>query len=83
MELSKKTTILFSPDVHEQLSRLAAQKGVSLGELVRQACEKQYGLVSVEARVEAVHTLAALKLPVDDTRTMKEQSVPRPAELMP
>ena len=83
MELSKMTTILFSSDVHEQLSRLAAQKGVSLGELVRHACEKQYGLVSVEARVEAVRALAALKLPVDDTRTMKEQSVPSPTELMP
>ena len=83
MELSKKTTILFSVDFHERLSRLAKQRGVSLGELVRRACEKQYGLISSETRVEAVQTLAGLSLPVEDPKTMKEQSVPTPDELVP
>lgn len=32
MELSKKTTILFSPEFHRRLSRLAARRGVSLGD---------------------------------------------------
>lgn len=82
MELSKKTTILFPPELHERLSRLAAQKGVSLGELVRRACEKHYGLMSTQARIEAVQALAKLNLPVADTRTMKEQSVPQPQELV-
>ena len=48
LELTKKTTILLSPDLHEKLTRLAAQKAVSLGELVRRACEKQYGILSSE-----------------------------------
>lgn len=82
MELSKKTTILFPPDLHERLSSLAAQKGISIGELVRSACEKQYGLVSREDRLEAVRSLATLGLPVDDPEKMKRQSVPAPEELL-
>jgi len=83
MELSKKTTILFSPELYKQLSRLAKQKGVSLGELVRSACERQYGLVSKEDRLEAVRNLAGLALPVGEVREMKEESVPKPQEIVP
>jgi len=75
MELSKKTTILFPPALHDRLAKLAAERQVSLGELVRAACETQYGLHSPESRLEAVRKLAALHPPVADTRTMKEQSV--------
>jgi predicted DNA-binding protein len=83
MELSKKTTILLSPDMHEKLSRLASQKGISLGEIVRQACEKQYGIVSSQDRIEAVRRLAALALPVGDVASMKDESVPKPDDLLP
>jgi len=31
MELSKKTTILFPPELHQRLSAIAAQRGISLG----------------------------------------------------
>jgi hypothetical protein len=82
MELSKKTTILFPPDLHERLSRLAAQKGVSLGELVRSACETQYGIVSKEDRLAAVRRLATLELPVGNTLEMKLESDPDPEELL-
>lgn len=82
MELSKKTTILFSPEFYERLSRLAKQKGVSLGELVRSACERQYGLVSSEDRLEAVRSLAALALPVGEVGEMKKESVPKPQDLV-
>jgi hypothetical protein len=82
MELSKKTTILFPPDLHERLSRLAAQKGVSLGELVRSACERQYGIVSREDRLAAVRSLAALEPPLGDTARMKLESVSDPEDLL-
>jgi predicted DNA-binding protein len=83
MELTKKTTILFPPDLHERLSRLAEQRGTSLGNLVRKACEIQYGLVSAETRLEAVRQLAAMSLPVGDPGTMKRESVTRTEDLLP
>lgn len=83
MELSKKTTILFSPDLHARLLRLARQKGTSLGDLVRSACEKQYGLATVEERLEAVDALAALSLPVGSPEEMARESVPDPDDLLP
>ena len=83
MELTKKTTILFPPELHDRLARLAARKGISLGELVRRACEKEYGLLSREERVQAVRDLAALGLPVADWQEMERQSVPRADEPTP
>lgn len=82
MELSKKTTILFTPELHEQLSRLAAHRGISLGELVRDACEKRYGLASREERLAAVEELAGLDLPIGTPAEMKVESVPKPEELL-
>lgn len=83
MELSKKTTILFPPDLHARLIRLAKQKGTSLGDLVRSACERQYGLATVEERLAAVEALAGLDLPVGTPEEMARESVPTPEELMP
>jgi hypothetical protein len=82
MELSKKTTILFPPELHERLSRLAEHQGTSLGDLVRRACELQYGLVSVDARLSAVRELASLSLPVGDPADMERESVSGPEDLL-
>ncbi|MEP6763016.1 MAG: hypothetical protein ABJB66_01835 [Gemmatimonadaceae bacterium] len=76
MELSKKTTILFSPESHQRLSELAERRGVSLGTLVREACATAYGIFDSEARVSATGLLAALHLPVGTTAAMKRESVP-------
>ena len=83
MELSKKTTILFSPELHRRLSRLAASRGVSLGELVREACEVRYGVLGSDRRREAVEALAQLSLPVATPEDMKRDSVPAPGDLLP
>ncbi len=83
MELSKKTTILLTEELHERLTGLAKLEGVSLGELVRRACESQYGIVSREDRVKAVNSLAELQLPVADVQTMARESTPEPDELLP
>lgn len=81
MGLSHKTTILLSPAVHRQLTQLAQERGQSLGELVRQACERQYGLVGQEGRLAAVEALAALRLPVGPVEEMIAESVPDPRDL--
>ncbi len=83
MELTKKTTILFSPDLHDQLTLLAKQLGTSLGELVRRACEAQYRLSSRDDRLAAVRDLEALSLPVGEPEEMERESMADPAELMP
>jgi len=83
MELSKKTTILLTPQLHRQLTKLAEQRDSSLGALVREACERQYGLVSSQDRLEAVQELATLGLPVASVRQMEMESVPDASRLLP
>ncbi len=80
---SKKTTILFTPELHRRLIHLAEQRGTSLGALVREACLRQYGLASRDERLGAVAELAALRLPVGSVRRMKAESVPAAGDLMP
>ncbi|MFQ5705653.1 MAG: CopG family transcriptional regulator [Gemmatimonadales bacterium] len=83
MELSKKTTILFTPELHGRLKAVARQRGTSIGALVREACVAQYGLVGTERRRTAVDQMAALALPVACVRDMKQESVPDPDMLLP
>lgn len=81
MELSKKTTILLSPDLHARLAALARARETSIGELVRTAVVQQYGLVGAQERKAAARRLADLHLPVADTAQMKRESVPAPEEI--
>lgn len=83
MELTKKTTILLSPDLYEHLTRTAKARRKSLGQLVREACEIQYGRVSGEDRLRAVDELRRLSLPVGSPRAMKRESVPRARAILP
>ena len=83
MELSKKTTILFPESLHKRLAQMAKQNKTSLGKLVRNACEKQYGLVSQSEAKQALGELAALSLPVEDMPELKVQLNPTPGKLMP
>jgi predicted DNA-binding protein len=80
MELSKKTTILLSAEQHEQLTRLAKERGTSLGDLIREACAHEYGLASKSDRASAVAELATLSLPVGDVAAMKLESIAPPKE---
>ena len=81
--LTKKTTILLQPELHRRLTRLAERRGTSLGELIRSACEAQYGLGGSEERLRAVGELSVLDLPVGSPGEMKAESVPTPVELVP
>ena len=81
MELSHKTTILLSKALHRQLTQLARERGQSLGELVRQACEREYGTVDRRARLAAVEALEAMRLPVGPVEEMIAESVAEPRDL--
>jgi len=81
MGLTHKTTILLSEALHRQLTRLAHERGQSIGELVRQACERQYGMADPRARLAAVEALSAMRLPVGPVEQMIAESVPHPQDL--
>lgn len=83
MELTEKTTILLPKALHRGLKRMAKARSTSVGQLVREACCRQYGLGLAEDAVAAADRLAALELPVSDVATMKAESVPGPDELLP
>ena len=76
MELTKKTTILFPPDLYQRLASLADQRHSSVGELVREACRAQYSLTSRADRLALVDCLGALSLPVGTVEEMERESVP-------
>lgn len=80
MGLTHKTTILLSEPLHRQLTELAKERRQSLGELVRRACERQYGAADEDARRSAVEELAAMRLPVGPVEELVAESVadPRP-----
>ena len=78
MRLTHKTTVLLSERLHRQLSQLAAERGQSMGELVRQACERQYGMAGVDARLAAVEALRSMRLPVGPVEQMVAESVADP-----
>lgn len=75
MELSKKTTILFSPGQHKRLTKIAKLRHSSVGELVRSACDQVYRDSSMEEKLEAVRRLSLLNGPVSDVATMKRESI--------
>jgi hypothetical protein len=75
MELSKKTTILFPPQLYARLARLARRERTSVGELVRDACAQQYGLRPAADRLAAVRDLANLGLPVGTPEEMERESI--------
>jgi hypothetical protein len=82
MELTKKATILFPPDLYGRLAKLAEQRHSSVGELVREACKSQYSLTSVAERLALIHRMAAMNLPVGTPEEMERESVP-PVEPLP
>ncbi len=76
MELSHKTTILFSENQFSSLKSMAKAKGKSIGELIRSACEQVYASDDREGALDAVLELEKLYLPVASAADMKMEQVP-------
>jgi hypothetical protein len=71
MEHMRKTTILLTPDLHRRLARLARAGRTSMGELIRQACERAYG-------GEGSRTLLQVREPVPATEPAATAAPPAP-----
>lgn len=72
-QMTKKTTILFPPKLYKHLSRVAKRQGRSVGDLVRDAVEIQYGEGGVEARLRAVDALLRVKASVREPAELEEE----------
>ncbi len=81
MELDRKTTILLSAAIHDRLTALAERRGVSMGELIRQAVVAQYGLQAREDRLAALRALGSLSLPVGTPAAMKAETLGEAGEV--
>lgn len=81
MALTKKTIVLFPPELHRRLVRVAAERHTSLGELVRTACEREYGEPTQEEKLAALERMTRLRLPVSDPPQMERESVPNARKL--
>ena len=75
MGLTKKTTILFPEDLYDHLRKVAQSRRTSVGDLIRSACEKEYGLVSTDESLSAVESLGKLNLPAPSIEQMKAEIV--------
>ena len=78
--LTKKTTILFSPDLYHQLEIIAETAKTSVAELVRRAVVKQYLLSDKKKRLGAEEHLVKIGGPVSAWLTTGEDIIKRRLE---
>lgn len=73
--LSKKTTILFPPELYRQLEEIAKLSKTSVAQLIRQAVIKQYLFSDKKKRLEAVEHLSKIGGPVSDWKTIEQEII--------
>ncbi|MGA9313204.1 MAG: CopG family transcriptional regulator [Solirubrobacteraceae bacterium] len=73
--LTRRTQLLLDDDLHRRLRETAAQRGISLGALIREAIDEKLSRVH-EDRAKAIdELLAADPMPVDDWPVMKRELI--------
>ncbi len=71
--LTRRTQLLLDDDLHRRLGEIAAQRGISLGALIREAIdEKLAGMHDSRSKAFA-KLLEAEPMPVDDWPVMKQE----------
>lgn len=73
--LTRRTQLLLDDDLHRRLREIAAQRGISMGALIREAIDEKLSQVQ-DDRAQAIdELLAAEPLPVEDWPIMKRQMI--------
>jgi plasmid stability protein len=71
--LTRRTQLLLDDELHQRLRETAAQRGISMGALIREAIDEKLSSVQ-DARAQAIDKLLAAKpMPVDDWPVMKKE----------
>jgi plasmid stability protein len=74
-QLSHRTQLLLDDDLHRRLRESAAQRGISMGALIREALDEKLSRTQ-DVRAEAIDgLLAAEPMPVEDWPIMKKQMI--------
>ena len=73
--LTRRTQLLLDDDLHRRLREIAAQRGISMGALIREAIDEKLAQAQ-DDRAEAIdELLAAESMPVEDWPIMKRQMI--------
>ena len=70
--LSERTQVLLSPAQRRRLERLAEERQISMGALIREAIDS-YTVPATRSRRAAADLLYSLDAPVGDWEVMKEE----------
>ncbi len=73
--MSKKTTILFPPELYQQLKETAKMLNMSVAKLIRQAVIDRYLLSDKNRRAKAIDELSQIGAPVSNWETMEQDSI--------
>lgn len=69
---SERTQVLLSPSQRRRLERIAAEKGISIGAVVRDAID-QYTAPQARPARDAMEAMFALEAPAADWQDMKAE----------
>lgn len=73
--LTRRTQLLLDDDLHRRLREIAAQRGISLGALIREAIDEKLTSMHDSRSMAFAKLLEAEPMPVDDWPVMKQEIV--------
>jgi predicted DNA-binding protein len=74
-QLTRRTQLLLDDELHSRLREIAAQRGISMGALIREAIDEKLSSVQ-DTRAEAIQELLDTEpMPVEDWPVMKRQMI--------
>ncbi len=74
-QLTRRTQLLLDDELHQQLRQLAAERGISLGALIREAIDEKLTSLQDDRARAIQELLDAEPMPVEDWPIMKRQMI--------